>query len=73
MTSTSFSHTLSADLAATREALDALERRNPRRTARLRLDFLDARTEHSALRLSELELLAETRRIRAEAGEVPAA
>lgn len=65
---------LSAELDATRDALDLLERRLPRRSARLRLDFLDARTEHTALRLTDTDFLAEVRRIRDEAAEVtPAA
>ncbi len=65
---------LPAELDATRDALDLLERRLPRRSARLRLDFLDARTEHTALRLNDTDLLAEVRRIRDEAAEVtPAA
>lgn len=58
---------LGAELDATREALNALERRSPRRSARLRLDFLDVRTEHTALRLNDLELLTAVRRIREEA------
>ncbi len=71
---TSSTPDLPAELDATRDALDLLERRLPRRSARLRLDFLDARTEHTALRLTDADLLAEVRRIRDEAAEVtPAA
>ncbi|GMA28705.1 hypothetical protein [Arenivirga flava] len=55
---------LAAELDATRDALDLLERRSPRRSARLRLDFLDVRTEHTALRLNDTELLTAIRRIR---------
>lgn len=58
---------LPAELDATRDALNALERRMPRRSARLRLDFLDARTEHAALRLPDADLIDTVRRIRQEA------
>lgn len=58
---------IAAELQSTRDALNELERRSPRRSARLRLDFLDVRTEHQALRLNDHELLAATRKIREEA------
>lgn len=64
---------ISSELQSTRDALEALERRSPRRSARLRLDFLDVRTEHSALRLRDDELLAAVRRIRADAEASPVA
>ncbi len=60
---------LTAELESTRDALNLLERRSPRRSARLRLDFLDVRTEHTALRLNDTELLTAIRRIRDDAAE----
>ncbi len=61
---------ITAELDATRDALNDLERRIPRRSARLRLEFLDVRTEHQALRLNNTELLTAIRRIRDEAAAV---
>ena len=54
-------------LARTRLVLINLDLRDHRRSSRLLLDFLDARTEHSALRLTDEELIAELDRIEVEA------
>jgi hypothetical protein len=52
--------------AQTATLIAQLAETNPRKSARLRLDFLDARTEHEAGRVSEPELTAELTRIQSE-------
>ncbi|MFD1714303.1 hypothetical protein ACFSBZ_07470 [Amnibacterium flavum] len=57
---------VSATLAYVRMLIMGLERRDPRRAARLLLDFLDVRTDHQAGRLNDEELRTELQRIGAE-------
>jgi hypothetical protein len=56
----------SASLAYVRLLILNVERNDPRKASRLLLDFLDVRTEHQAMRLSDDELRIELERIAAE-------
>ncbi|BDI23946.1 hypothetical protein [Herbiconiux sp. L3-i23] len=67
MTTSLPTDSIPATLAYVRLLIINLEKVNPRRSARLLLEFLDARTEHQALRLSDVELRAELARIAAAA------
>lgn len=65
MTTSLPAESIPATLAYVRLLILKVEKENPRRSARLLLEFLDARTEHQAGRLSDAELRAELERISA--------
>lgn len=61
-----------ATLAYVRLLILSIQERDPRKAARLLLDFLDVRTEHQAGRLDDMQLRAELERIGADAQAEPA-